>query len=303
MATLFEEPEERLADLGGGEGCGHGVGYDTASSDFNRMNRRGTGAVQGYARCRRMRPTLALIALLLSPLAAAQGDARIVFLTRQLTTAKDPRARAQTALVLGASKDPAAVGPLCGALKDPEAFVRSAAARALGDLKDPSAGACLKAARADSDADVQQAVARAIEALTAPVAPTGPTAGTLYVAIEPIIDKTGGLPPDTLKLTEDLLRSKLAKLGASFAPSGEDRAAATSLIRSRKLKGWMLRLQVVPHANNGLKISLLCMTYPEQAIKGDYSVKASGAKQPDLLKLMVPKVVDDAADDLEWSKR
>ncbi|MHB8874945.1 MAG: HEAT repeat domain-containing protein [Myxococcaceae bacterium] len=246
-----------------------------------------------------MRPTLAVIALLLAPIAAAEGDARMAFLTKQLSGAKDPRARAQTALLLGASKNPAAVGPLCAALKDSDALVRNAVARALGDLKDPQGGPCLKAAKGDSDTHVQAAIEKALEALAAPA---GPAAGALYVAIEPIVDKSGG-GADTIKLADTLLRAQLTKMGASFAPPGEDKSAALSLIRSRKLKGWQLRLQVLPHDKGGIKVSLLCMTYPDQSLKGDYSVKASGAKPPELLKLMVPKVVDDAADDLEWSKR
>ena len=247
-----------------------------------------------------MRPTLAVIVLLLAPIAAAQGDARMAFLTKQLSGSKDPRARAQTALVLGASKDPLAVQPLCAALKDPEPVVRNAVARALGGLKGPASSACLKQAKDDPDPDVRASVLKALEASAAPA---GPTIGGLYVALEPIVDKTGALSPEVLKLTEDLLRAKLLTMGVAFAPAGEDKAAAVSLIRSRKLKGWLLRLQLLPQANNGLKVSLLCMTYPEQSLKGDYTVKASGAKAPDLLKLMVPKVVDDAADDLEWSKQ
>ncbi len=246
-----------------------------------------------------MRPALALTALFFASAAGAQADARMAFLTRQLSSARDPRARAQTALVLGASKSPAAVAPLCAALKDPEALVRSAVARALGDLKDSSAASCLKSAAGDSDGDVRAAIAKALEATAGPA---GPVAGGLYVAIAPIVDKTNGQSAEVLRLTDELLRAKLAKLGAAFAPAGEDRAAAAALIRSRKLKGWLLRLQLLS-AGNGLKVSLLCLTYPDQSLKGDYSVKASGAKPPELLKVMVPKVVDDAADDLEWSKR
>lgn len=159
------------------------------------MNSRRRAARAGYAGRRSMRPTLAVIVLLLAPIAAAQGDARMVFLTKQLSGSKDPRARAQTALVLGASKDPLAVAPLCAALKDPEPLVRNAVARALGDLKNPSAAGCLKEARADADPDVKASVLKALEALTAAAVPAGPAVGSLYVSLEPIVDKTGGSLP------------------------------------------------------------------------------------------------------------
>src|SRR5512132_3826983 len=107
-----------------------------------------------------MRSTLALIAFLFAPVAAAQGNARIEFLTKQLNSAKDPRARVQVALGLGATKDPAAVAPLCTAIKDSDPVVRSAVARALGDLRNAKAVPCLDGAKNDSDADVKAAVAK-----------------------------------------------------------------------------------------------------------------------------------------------
>jgi hypothetical protein len=53
-------------------------------------------------------------------------------------------------------------------------------------------------------------------------------------------------------------------------------------------------------SNKGLKLELLVMTYPEQAIKGAFNVKASGAEHGVLLKLMVPRVITDASEDLDW---
>jgi hypothetical protein len=244
-----------------------------------------------------MRPTLVLLLVLSASLAQAQTDARVTFLSKQLATAKDPRVRVQAALVLGASQDPAAVTPLCNAMKDPEAVVRSAAAKSLGDLRDSRAVACLSERKKDASADVQLAVAKALELLARPGGKS-----PLYVSIDPVVDKSGDLPPDVLKLAEELLKSKLTKMGANFAPPGESKAAALSLIRSKKLKGFLFKVNLQPTATNGLKIDLLVMTYPEQSIQGSWNVKAAGAKPADLLKLMVPKVVDDAAEDLEWSR-
>jgi hypothetical protein len=42
------------------------------------------------------------------------------------------------------------------------------------------------------------------------------------------------------------------------------------------------------------------MTYPDQSLKGTWNVKASGGKPESLIKAMVPRVVEDAAADLEW---
>src|SRR5215218_4816529 len=88
---------------------------------------------QGRVRAARM-PLLALLVLaLLAPSAAlAQVDGRIAYLSRQLERGKDPRVRAQSALVLGATEDPDALAPLCKALADPSELVRAAAARSLG---------------------------------------------------------------------------------------------------------------------------------------------------------------------------
>ena len=244
-----------------------------------------------------MRTLLALGLSLLSISASAQINPQMAFLSRQVAEAKDPRARAQSALLLGGTHDPASMTPLCRALKDPEPVVRGAAAKALGELGDRNAVACLQTRRSDPNSDVQFAVARAIASIEAP------GGGALYVSIAPAVDKSGGgVAPEALRLSEELLRRKLSSMGVHFAPPGEDKRAAMAVLREKRFKGWLLMLQLQPHTNGGLKVSLLCLTYPEQQIRGDYSVKASGAKAPDLLKLMVPKVVDDAADDLEWSR-
>ena len=83
-----------------------------------------------------MRPLVAL--LLLATPALAQVDARVAFLTKQLEKGKDPRARSQAALVLGATEEPEAVHPLCTGLEDPSEVVRAAAAKGLATLKESS---------------------------------------------------------------------------------------------------------------------------------------------------------------------
>jgi hypothetical protein len=233
--------------------------------------------------------------LMLGMAAYAQADAKLDYLSKQLATAKDPRLRTQAAVILGASKTPAAVTPLCRALKDSEAVVRSAVARAIAELRQPSGLSCLKSHK-EFNPEVRTVVANALAALAAAA-----SVKSLYVALEPIRDETGNLSSEDLKLAESLLREKLGRMGARFAPAGESKSAAQSVVRGKGVKGYLLRPKVNV-VGAGLKFDLLVMTYPEQSLKGTYNVKASGAKPPALLKAMVPRVVDDAAHDLEWNQ-
>src|SRR6218665_2003679 len=60
--------------------------------------------------------------------AAAQVDARIASLSRQLGQGQDPQVRSKAASGLGTSDDPEALPPLCEGLKDPSEEVRAAPA-------------------------------------------------------------------------------------------------------------------------------------------------------------------------------
>ncbi|MGV3619945.1 MAG: HEAT repeat domain-containing protein [Archangium sp.] len=247
-----------------------------------------------------MRPAFALF-FVVSFAASAAEDARIPFLTKQLAGAKDARVRAQTVLLLGQTGSESAVAPLCGALKDNEAVVRSAAAAALGELRAGDASKCLKAASSDSDSSVKSAIEKALASIEKAAAQPQVTAGGLYVQVEPVQDKIGDLAPNLLSLADQLMRDKLSSMGASIAPPNEDKKSAASLIRVKKLKGFQLRMQLLPGSTEkGLKVEMLIMSYPEQALKGTWNVKAAGGKPESLIKAMVPRVLDDAANDLEW---
>lgn len=247
-----------------------------------------------------MRPALSLVLFLFSASALAAEDARVTFLAKQLGSAKDPRVRAQTALLLGQTGSESAVAPLCGILGDKESIVRSAAASALGELGTESAITCMTRALGEADPSVRAALERALARKTGPG--PGPTAGGgLYVNVEPVQDKVGTLSQDAVALAEKLMRDKLSALGASFAPPNEDKKAAASVIKAKKLQGYQLRLQLLPGSSEkGLKVEALIMTYPEQALKGSWNVKAAGAKPETLIKAMVPRVIDDVATELEW---
>jgi hypothetical protein len=242
-----------------------------------------------------LRPAIFLLVGVLLGSSAFAEDVRVNFLTKQMKAAKDPRVRAQTVLLLAGTGSPAAAGPLCDALKDQEVIVRTAAANALGELHQPEGMTCLKGALSDGDPGVRQAIQRAID--MKPVTPGG-----LYLAIDAINDKVG-VPVEVTKLADELLRQKLSSMGASFAPTGETKPAASTLIKAKKLRGYLLRVNLLPNASNGLKLEILVMTYPEQSLQGSWNVKASGGKYESLLKVMVPRVIDDASEDLEWKSQ
>lgn len=248
----------------------------------------------------RVRPAFPLLLSLFAVSALAAEDARVTFLAKQLSSSKDPRVRAQTALLLGQTGSDSAVTPLCSVLGDKESIVRTAAASALGELGTESAINCLTTALGEADPSVRAAMEKALSRKSG--GPSG-AGGGIYVQVEPVQDKVGTLSQDAVALAEKLMREKLSALGANFAPPNEDKKTAASVIRSKKLQGFQLRLQLLPGSSEkGLKVEALIMTYPEQALKGSWNVKAAGAKPETLIKAMVPRVIDDVANELEWKQ-
>lgn len=144
---------------------------------------------------------------------------------------------------------------------------------------DPALAKFVKSAPTDSDAAPAPAM----------------TAGALYLRLQPI--PASDLSP----LVEKLLHTKLEALGASFAPEGEDKKTALAAIKANHLKGFQLGVTLeAGEAPGSMKVQLLVMSYPEQALKGSWSVKASGGRPDKLVAAMVNRVVDDAAGDLDW---
>lgn len=239
-----------------------------------------------------MRPAFPLLALVITAPAAFGQDAKVAYFAKQLKSATDPRVRVQTALLLGSTGKAEAVDPLCEALKDGEAVVRSAAANALGELG-LGGQQCLKSASSDSDSSVASAARKALEKLASAVAP-----GSLYFSVDDVKSDVGD---DASKLAAQLLRQKLTTMGGTIAPQGESKAAATALVKSKKLRAFLLQPKVNADGS-GLKFEILVMTYPDQALQGSFNVKGKGGKPEKLLKAMVPRVIDDAADELRWKE-
>lgn len=226
----------------------------------------------------------------------AQTDARIVFLSRQLKSARDPRARAQTALILGASKDASAAGPLCEALIDPEPLVRVAVVNSLEQLEVQAGLLCLEQKKTDASPEVTSAMARAIQSLTQALA----RKKKMYVAVE-LAQRDVQVPTEALGQVEANLKNNLVSRGALLAPAQETSAEAQKVLQEKQVKGYLLLTEVQPHGDAGLRLKLLCMTYPDRALRGQVSVKGSGPMAK-LIPALVNRAVDDSAQECGWSE-
>lgn len=248
-----------------------------------------------------MRPPLALLVLLpvlsFAPAALAQADARIAYLTRQLEKGRDARVRAQSALVLGATEDPDAMAPLCRGLEDPSELVRAAAAKALVKLQDFRALGCLKPRTGDSHPEARSAILEAVRTLEGFKA----RPPRFYLLFTGVVDRTSSLTPDLVRLAEQRLKRKLAAEGALLAGPSDSKAAAKSVLKQRRIKGFRLSAELHPLPGGGLRLALVCMTYPEQSILGQVNVKAAGAKPADLIRALAPKAIQEAAATFDWS--
>jgi hypothetical protein len=239
---------------------------------------------------------LALVLLSLPGFALAQVDPRIASLSKQLGTGQEPKVRSQAALGLGSSDDPEALKPLCAALKDSSEQVRAASAQALGKLKELAGLECLKSRKSETDAATKAAIQASIEALQAFKERTP----RVYVQLSGVKDKTGQLKPEVLKVTEARMRRKLTQVGAMLAPTKESKAAAQGVLRKHGIQGFRLQAEIHPTEGGGLRVSVVCISYPDQALLGDVELQASGAKPEELLKVLAPRIIDEAADTFEW---
>ncbi|KFA93536.1 HEAT repeat domain-containing protein [Archangium violaceum] len=246
-----------------------------------------------------MRRSLSLFVLLLLTLPGAvlaQVDSRTASLSKQLGQGQEPRARSQAAQGLGSSDDPEAVKPLCGGLKDADGQVRVAAAQALGKLKEVAGLECLKARKGETDAAAQAAIKTATQVLQDLKNQTP----RVYVHFAGVKDKTGGLKPEVVKFAEARMKRKLTQMGARLAPAKESKAAAQGVLRKHGIHGFRVQAEIHSTESGGLLVRMVCIGYPGQELLGDVEVQASGAKPEDLLKVLAPRIVEEAADTFEW---
>lgn len=246
--------------------------------------------------CARRKSLFALV-LLLAPGAFAQADARWTFVVRQLTTARDSRARVQAALTLGTTEDAMALAPLCTALADPEPLVRAAVARSLPSLHVAKALDCLLAHGEDPDALARDEVARAVAILEK----AGQHQPRVYVAVTEVVDDSD--PPadaSLLALARTRLVSRLQWMGAEVAPEVEDRSAARATLAKARLKGFQIRTRLARKGSE-VAVVMVCLSYPDEQMLGEVTGRASGGRPEDALKALVPRLLEDLAATFEWN--
>ncbi len=221
----------------------------------------------------------------------ADADPRIVFLARQLGTATDPRVRAQAALTLGTTEAPEALGPLCGALADPVPLVRAAAARSLPELHDLGALDCLTAHAADTSPDSQGEIRRAL-ALLQNVKERAPA---VDVWVGPVRDRSS--PP----LGEVLCGEARTRLVKRLTWSGARSDAVESALKaSRDTPAFLLQPALLRGDGGALVLAAVCLTWPSKQILGEVRVKGTGGTPMDLIRALVPRLIQDAASTFEW---
>jgi hypothetical protein len=222
------------------------------------------------------------------PAADAQADPRTDYLVKQLKTADDFRVRTQAALSLGASGDAAAVDPLCKALSDSEATVKVASAAALGKLGKQDAVKCLKTAKSkEKDKDVIAQIDQSIAKLSGGGGNDPPpvTADTkIYVTIE-VTNKTKRPSSEIDALVRNAIQAKLiANTGFAVAPKSESSDKSGQVVKSKKLKGYLLIAAVdAPSYTGGslnVTVNVTMWTFPEKALKAQFSPKLTQESTP-----------------------
>lgn len=235
---------------------------------------------------------MALGAVLLGGPALADADPRIAFLVRQLGTSTDPRVRAQAALTLATTEAPGALEPLCTALADPEPLVRSAVARSLPELHDLGALECLTAHGADTAPEPQAEIRRAVAVLRK-VKERRPT---VDVWVEPVRD------PSSPPLGEALCGEARSRLVKRLTWSGARSDAVESAPRAaaKGTPAFLLQPTLLRADGGALVMAAVCLTWPSKQILGEVRVKGSGGAPMDLIRALVPRLIQDAASTFDW---
>jgi hypothetical protein len=220
---------------------------------------------------------------------AHAADPRTKVLAEQLKS-DDYRVRTQAALALGASGDETAIKPLCDALTDQNASVKTAAAAALGKLTKPGSLKCLEAAIAKETVPaIKTTMQKSIDGLKAAsstsAAPPPPSKDTkFYVAIE-ITNKTSRPAAEIDAIVRAAMQAKLvSKAGYAVAPKGETVAQGGQIVKTKKLKGFVLMatVEAPAYASGSLsvKFNVAMATYPDKSIQASFSPKLTQSNTP-----------------------
>jgi hypothetical protein len=123
----------------------------------------------------------------------------------------------------------------------------------------------------------------------------------LYISLAPVADKSSALGEEIIKLAEDGVKTKLASMGGIIAPPQETKQAAKTVIKSKQLKGYYIKVELDRTGAGELKLNLICFTYPDRSLLGEVNVKGSGGQLAAIVRKLAPKAVEEAAETFDWS--
>ena len=205
---------------------------------------------------------------------------RIETLSARLASHEDFRVRTQAALALGASRNKAAVEPLCRGLADPSTTVRAASAAALGRLQRGGKKCLAERLPKEASASVKKVVERSLELLGGSSERKELTsASRYYVAIGDVQDTTGRTGEEVRRMVRSAMADAISALsGYVVAPEGETpNQAKKRLAKHKGVTGFFLIPTVrAPEYSRGdlsVRVEIAIFTYPGKAMKGVIPVK------------------------------
>jgi hypothetical protein len=74
------------------------------------------------------------------------------------------------------------------------------------------------------------------------------------------------------------------------------------VLQAQRLQGFVLVPELQAVGDKGMRMKLLCLSYPEQNLLGEIEVRASGGKPADLVKALAPRAVSEVAALFEESR-
>jgi len=217
------------------------------------------------------------LALSIPAAAAAQSNARIDYLLGLLKNSAAFRVRAQAALSLArfSPAESRVVKALIRALKDKYPIVRASAASALGKIGNEEAVAALKKTTKDPDETVRVAVRQAIDRLSSNIAqkPSSEQPSLKGARFAVFIEE-----PHSNKDVEQALLAEVhgrIRQDVEAIPGvviGEKKSDVEAALKRPKIIGYYLRNTVIkllikPEGAVRAEVSVIVMSYPEQAMR------------------------------------